>query len=147
MTKCQKEEAAKPLCRKAQEIDTRSPAKLHFSIRSMSVTSAPSPLAQIASSSLVRIARKTMPESLLTADAAGSACYKPGSAGAALAPLKESVQKVPRNPIFPDRLGMAYLAARQVNPACQSLPEALQTGAPNRANSRTARQEISAGVR
>jgi len=41
--------------------------------------------------------------------------------------LKESTQKASGNPIYRPHLGLAYIAARQFDPARQFLRQALQT--------------------
>ena len=70
-------------------------------------------------------ARQKAPDATAAADTLGWAYYKPGSTKAAATQLTESVQKVPGNPIYRWRLGMAYLADGRSDLAKQSLQRTL----------------------
>jgi tetratricopeptide (TPR) repeat protein len=76
--------------------------------------------------SLAQIAKQRMPGSAITADTLGWAYYKLGAYGSAVAQLKESVQKVPNNPVFQYHLGMAYAATGNRDFAERALQRALK---------------------
>jgi tetratricopeptide (TPR) repeat protein len=76
--------------------------------------------------SLARAARQRMPDSPNTADTLGWAYYKSGSPEAAIVQLKEGVQKAPKNAMYQYHLGMAYLAARHLEAAQESLQRAIK---------------------
>ena len=137
-------EEAKRLCEKAHEIDTNSPlvaAELAFLYLEHGGD-------VNAAVSLAQIAKQKLPDSPITADALGWAYYKLGSLGSALPQLKESVGKVPNNPIYHYHLGMAYVAAHQPDLARQSLQAALRADPhfPYAAKARAALEQISKGV-
>jgi len=75
---------------------------------------------------LAQQAKQSLPNSPVTADVLGWAYYKLGSPESAVVQLKDSVQKVPSNPIFQYHLGMAYLASGHRDFAQRSLQTALK---------------------
>jgi tetratricopeptide (TPR) repeat protein len=75
--------------------------------------------------SLAQVAKQSMPGFPGTADVLGWADYKLGASEAAIAQLKESVDKEPNNPIYQYHLGMAYLASGRSELARDSLRRAL----------------------
>jgi Tfp pilus assembly protein PilF len=133
-------EEAKKLCEKAHDIDRASPmvaAELAFLYLEHGGD-------VNAAVSLAQVARQSLPDSPITADALGWAYYKLGSPGSAVVQLKESSEKVPNNPIYRYHLGMAYIASRQFDLAQQSLRAALRTDPqfPYAANARTALEQM-----
>jgi tetratricopeptide (TPR) repeat protein len=75
---------------------------------------------------LAQQAKQRSPNSPVTADVLGWAYYKLGSPESAVTQLKDSVQLVPKNPVFQYHLGMAYLAAGHRDLAQRSLQTALK---------------------
>ena len=74
---------------------------------------------------LAQMARQKLPDSANVADTLGWAFYKLGSAESAVAQLKESVQKAPRNPVYQYHLGMAYVQTGDWERAKSTLHRAL----------------------
>jgi len=75
--------------------------------------------------SLAQEAKQRLPESPDVADTLGWANYKVGSPQSAVAQLKESTRRTPKNALFQYHLGMAYLALKEYDLAGQSLRLAL----------------------
>jgi Flp pilus assembly protein TadD len=65
--------------------------------------------------------RRQLPASPSGSDALGWAYYKLGSSAPAIVQLKESVDKVPTNPMFRYHLGMAYMTAGHLDLARQQM--------------------------
>lgn len=98
--------------------------------------------------SLAQMAKEKMPNSPIAADTLGWAYYRLGSPDSAIAQLKESVQAAPNNPRYQYHLGMAYIAARRLELARQSLQQALKDDPKSSyaAASRTALKELPASA-
>jgi tetratricopeptide (TPR) repeat protein len=98
-----------------------------------------------AAMSLAQIVRRQAPDAPSGYDAMGWAYYKLGSFGPAIGQLKESVEKVPANPMFRYHLGMAYRASGQVDLARQQMRKILQQypDSPNAAGVKLALQQMS----
>ena len=136
-------ERAKKLCEKAHEVDPGSPAVANDLAYFYLEHGGDVNLAL----SLAQAARQKMLDSPNTADTLGWAYYKSGLPELAIVQLKQSVQKVPNNPIYQYHLGMAYIAAGHLEPAKRSLQQVLiireNPDFPNAASARAALDKIS----
>lgn len=112
---------ARKLCEKARQVDPGSPVVANR-LANLYLDHGGDVNVAV---SLAQMAKQKMPDSPETTDTLGWAYYKLGSTKAAVAQLKESAQKVPRNPVYQYHLGIAYLADGRSDLGAQALRRAL----------------------
>jgi tetratricopeptide (TPR) repeat protein len=134
-------EQAKKLCEKAREVDPDSPLVAN-NLAYLYLEHGGDVNVAL---SLAELAKQKMPDSPGVADTLGWVYYKLGSPQSAIVQLKECVLKGPRNPLYQYHLGMAYMAAGNLDSAERSLQQALRNDPnfPYAASARTALAKIS----